>query len=89
MLTCLIQELYRLDTDVIPPPPKCIFLEKFLLIFLLSNFFNGIYNRTYQVRIGPMAFEGSRHLGDNEVIHLLSGLWMISEAGKYENKIKK
>lgn len=33
-----------------------------------------------------MAFEGSRHLGDNEVIHLLSGLWMISEAGKYENK---
>ncbi len=42
--------------------------------------------KTYQVRIGPMAFEGSRHLGDNKVIHLLSGLWMISEAGKFGRK---
>lgn len=36
---------------------------------------------SYQVRIGPVAFQSSGHFGDYEVIHLLSGLWMISVVG--------
>lgn len=36
---------------------------------------------SYQVRIGPVAFQSSRNFGDDEVIHLLSGLWMISVEG--------
>lgn len=61
-----------------------IFVDISLNTFLLS--FLGHVGGTYQVRIGPVAFEGSRHLGDNEVIHLLSGFWMISEAGKHGRK---
>lgn len=33
---------------------------------------------SYQVRIGPVAFQGCGHLGNNEIIHLLSGLRVIS-----------
>lgn len=33
---------------------------------------------SYQVRIGPVAFQGCRHLGNNEIVHLLSGLRVIS-----------
>lgn len=36
---------------------------------------------SYQVRISPVAFQSSGHFGDDEVIHLLSGLWMISVVG--------
>lgn len=36
---------------------------------------------SYQVRIGPVAFQSSRHFGNDEVIHLLSGLWMVSAEG--------
>lgn len=30
-----------------------------------------------------MTFQSSGHFGNDEVIHLLSGLWMISVAGTY------
>lgn len=50
------------------------------LIWLLCSYMSGTW-WSYQVRIGPVAFQSSRHFGDDEVIHLLSGLWMISVEG--------
>lgn len=41
---------------------------------------------TNQVRIGPVAFESSRNFGNNEVVHLLGGLRMISEAQREKEK---
>lgn len=44
---------------------------------------------TYEIRIGPVTFEGSWHLGNDQIVHLLSSFWVISEAKERERERKK
>lgn len=57
-----------------------ILLYIYIFVFIIE-FQCGVARLSYQVRIGPVAFQSSRHFGNDEVIHLLSGLWMISVVG--------
>lgn len=36
----------------------------------------------YQVRIGPVAFQGCGDFANDEVVHLLGGLWVVSGEAK-------
>lgn len=36
----------------------------------------------YQVRIGPVAFEGCGDFANDQVVHLLGGLWVVSGEAK-------
>lgn len=57
---------------------------------MFSRFISSASNRiskTYQVRIRPVTFEGSRHLGNDEVVHLLGSFWVVSEVGQKINAL--
>lgn len=36
----------------------------------------------YQVRIGPVAFQGCGDFANDQVVHLLGGLWVVSGEAK-------
>lgn len=36
----------------------------------------------HQVRIGPVALQGCGDFANDQVVHLLGGLWVISEEAK-------